>query len=105
MVWFWLAVTIVFEVLGTMALKYSEGLTKMVPSIAIFVCYGIAFSIFAKVVTVLPVHLAYALWSGIGTMLITVIGILLFKQSLTAMQVILMVLIVGGSIGLKLTLK
>ncbi|OZI11432.1 QacE family quaternary ammonium compound efflux SMR transporter [Bacillaceae bacterium SAS-127] len=101
--WLLLLVTIVFEVAGTISMKLSDGLTKGLPSLMIFVSYGICFSIFAIVVKKIDLSIAYALWSGLGTLFVTLISVWAFKEQLNLTQMFCIVAIVAGVVGLKLT--
>lgn len=94
---------ILFEVMGTTCMKLSEGFTKTLPSIMIFVFYGISFALFTLALKRLEVSLAYAIWSGIGTLSITAIGILYFDETLTALKVGSIALIIIGVVGLNLS--
>ena len=99
----YLALAILFEIMGTTSMKLSAGFTKTLPSILIFVFYGISFSLFTLALKRLEVSLAYAIWSGIGTMVITTIGIFYFDETLTALKVGSIVLIIVGVVGLNLS--
>lgn len=101
--WLLLLVTIIFEVAGTIAMKLSNGLTKLVPSVLIFVFYGICFSIFAIVVKKINLSIAYAIWSGLGTLLITIISVYFFKEHINLFQALCILFIVLGVIGLKVS--
>jgi len=70
------------EVIATAALKLSEGFTKLVPSIVVVVGYGLSFYLLSLSLKVLPIGLAYALWSGIGIVLTVIAGILLWREPL-----------------------
>ncbi|KGK99663.1 membrane protein [Methanococcoides methylutens] len=94
---------ILFEVMGTTCMKLSEGFTKTLPSIMIFVFYGVSFTLFTLALKRLEVSLAYAIWSGIGTLSITAIGIFYFDETLTALKVGSIALIIIGVIGLNLS--
>lgn len=94
---------ILFEVMGTTCMKISEGFTKTLPSILIFVFYGISFILFTLALKRLEVSLAYAIWSGIGTLSITLIGLIYFDESLTALKVGSIALIIIGVVGLNLS--
>ncbi|WP_445475564.1 DMT family transporter [Methanococcoides methylutens] len=94
---------ILFEVMGTTCMKLSEGFTKTLPSIMIFLFYGISFALFTLALKRLEVSLAYAIWSGIGTLSITAIGIFYFDETLTALKVGSIALIIIGVIGLNLS--
>jgi len=99
--WVYLAVAIVFEVIGTASMKMSEGFTRLLPSINIFVCYAIAFVFLTLTLKRLDLGLVYALWAGIGTALICVISYFLFGEPMNAIKVVSITLIIVGVIGLK----
>jgi small multidrug resistance pump len=101
--WVYLILAIIFEVLGTTCMKLSEGFTKTLPSVLMFVLYGACFSVLTLSLKKLDVSLAYAVWSGMGTALIATIGILWFKEPLTVWKLISLALIVAGVIGLNLS--
>lgn len=101
--WVYLILAIIFEVLGTTCMKLSEGFTKTLPSVLIFVFYGACFSVLTLALKKFDVSLAYAVWSGMGTALIAAIGILWFKEPLTAWKLISLALIIAGVIGLNLS--
>ena len=103
MYWLYLALGIVFEVLGTICMKLAEGFTKLVPSVLVFVFYGLAL---ASLVLVLKkmgeISVVYAIWASAGTALIAVIGIIWFKDPVSPAKVISLVLIILGILGLEL---
>ena len=80
--WLFLFVAIVSEVVATSSLKSSDGFTRLWPSVAVVVGYGIAFYFLALTLRVIPMGVVYAVWSGIGIVLITLVGWLLFSQKL-----------------------
>lgn len=98
----YLLIAILFEVAGTTALKYSAGFTRLVPSILVAVCYGISFLVFARTLKQVDIGAGYAIWSGLGTALIAIIGVILFKESMTSLKVLAMLLIIAGVVGLQL---
>ena len=100
--WLYLAGAILFEVAGTTSMKLSYGFTRLVPSILIFVFYAISFVAFTLAVRKIDMSVSYAIWSGIGTAMIAIIGVIYFKEHMTALRFISMVLIVMGVIGLNL---
>lgn len=100
--WLVLALGIVFEVLGTVCMKLAEGFTKLVPSIFVFVFYGLALACLVVVLKKMEVSIAYAIWASAGIVLIAVIGIIYFKEPVTAIKVISIVLIIAGILGLEL---
>lgn len=97
-----LSIAILFEVAGTLAMKASDGLTRAVPIALMVLFYGVAFIFLSLSIKKIEVGMAYAIWSGVGTALITAAGILLFKESMSAMKLASIGLIIIGVIGLKL---
>ncbi len=94
--WWILAIAIIAEVIATSALKVSEGFTRLIPSLVVVVGYGIAFYGLALTLKTIPVGVAYAIWSGMGIVLVTLIGWFLFDQKLDPAAIIGMVLIIAG---------
>ncbi|MBK1664532.1 ligand-binding protein SH3 [Rhodospirillum rubrum] len=105
MTWLILTGAILFELAGTTAMKLSEGFTRLLPSVALVVCYVISFALLTLTLKKMDVSIAYAIWSGAGTVLITVIGILVFKEPATLLKVLCIALIVAGVVGLNLLSK
>jgi small multidrug resistance pump len=101
--WIYLVLAILLEVSGTTCMKLSAGFTKTLPSILMFVLYGASFSVLTLALKKLDVSLAYAVWSGMGTALIATIGVLWFKEPLTALKLLSLALIIAGVIGLNLS--
>lgn len=101
MAWLLLAVAIVFEVVGTSALKLSDGFTRLWPSVTVIVCYGLAFVCLARVLRHIEVGIAYAVWAGAGTALIALIGIAWFGESVTTLKLTSLALVVAGVVGLN----
>lgn len=99
--WIYLILAIVFEVCGTTSMKLSEGFIKIIPSILIFVCYGISFTFLTLSLKKFEISIAYSVWSGLGTTLVASIGIILFRESMTVIKFISMILIIMGVIGLN----
>lgn len=100
--WLMLVGAIFFEVAGTTCMKLSEGFTRPLPSVLIFVFYGVAFSLLTLALKKIDVSVAYAVWSAIGTAVIAGIGIVWFEEPLTALKVVSLLLIVAGVVGLNL---
>ena len=100
--WLYLVIAIVLEVIGTTCMKLSEGFTKTLPSVLMFVLYALSFSALTLALKKVQVSIAYAIWSGMGTALIATIGVLWFKEPLTMLKLISLVLIILGVIGLNL---
>lgn len=101
MKWLILLAGIVFEVLGTVMMKYAEGFTKLVPSILVFVFYAISLGALVFVLEKMEVGNAYAIWASAGTALIAIIGIIFFKESVSPAKIISIGLIILGIIGLE----
>lgn len=100
--YFHLAIAIVAEVIGTSALKTTEGFTRPLPSAIVVVSYGVSFYFLAQALRVIPVGVAYAIWSGVGIGLITLIGWIVFKQVLDAAALAGIALIVAGVIVIQM---
>ena len=94
--WFLLGVAVMFETIGTTALKASQGLTRPWPSVLVLLAYGVSFYLLARVLLYIPVGVAYAIWSGLGVVLIALIGWLVFAQRLDTPAVIGLGLIITG---------
>jgi len=99
--WLALAGAIVLEIAGTVSMKVSHGFTRSVPSVLLFVFYALSFGLMTVAVKKIDMSVSYAIWSGVGTATIAVIGVFAFRESLTAAQVVSIVLIVAGVIGLR----
>ena len=97
----YLLLAILFEVAGTTQMKFSEGFTQIQPSVLIFVFYIISFVFLALTLKRLEVSFAYAIWSGIGTLLIAFIGVFFFHEPINMMRLFSLGLIVIGVVGLK----
>ncbi|NPV87114.1 MAG: multidrug efflux SMR transporter [Anaerolineae bacterium] len=102
MSWIYLTLAILFEVSGTTAMKFSKGFTKLLPSLLVFLFYVISTGFLNLAVKRLDISLIYAIWSGVGTALITIIGILWFREPGTTLKLISIFLIIIGVIGLNL---
>jgi small multidrug resistance pump len=100
--WVYLVFAILTEVAGTTSMKISEGFTRLVPSVFIFVFYGVSLVLLTLSLKKLDVSLAYAVWSGMGTALIATIGILWFREPMTAIKLASLALIIIGVLGLNL---
>jgi multidrug transporter EmrE-like cation transporter len=103
--WLTLALAILAEVIGTSALKASEGFSRLLPSVVVIAGYGIAFYFLSLTLRHIPVGIAYAVWSGAGTILITLIGVLAFRQKIDLAGIAGITLIVAGVLILNLLSK
>lgn len=84
-------------------MKLSNGFSKLIPSILIFVFYAASFSVFTLALKKIDVSIGYAIWAGLGTALITVIGIFWFKEPVNALKMISLIVVIAGVIGLNLS--
>ena len=94
--WFYLALAIVFEVFATTMLKIAAGAPSWAPGLAVAVGYGAAFVCLGLALRVLPVGVAYAIWSGVGTALVALVGWAAFGQKLTLAGATGIALIIAG---------
>ena len=101
----WLAIAIVAEVVATSALKASENFTRLWPSCVVVVGYGLAFYFISLAIKTVPLGVAYAIWSGLGIVLITLAGYLLYQQAIDWPAGIGMALIVAGVVVIQLFSK
>jgi small multidrug resistance pump len=101
--WIFLTGAIASEVVATASLKLSNGLTRPAPTVVVAVGYLLSFVLLAQALKLqLQVSIAYAIWSGVGTAAITVIGILLLNEPLTAGKALGIALVIGGVVMLNL---
>jgi small multidrug resistance pump len=84
-------------------MKLSAGFTQLLPSVSMIIFYGISLTSLTIAIKKIDVSVAYAVWSGLGTVLIATIGILWFKEPATALKIISLGLVVIGVIGLNLS--
>lgn len=92
----YLVIAIIAEVFATSALKASEGFSRLGPVVWVVIGYGIAFYCMSVVIKTLPVGIVYAIWAGVGIVLISLIGLFVFKQKLDLPAVIGIALIIAG---------
>jgi small multidrug resistance pump len=101
----WLGIAIVAEVIGTSTLKASEGFTRLLPSVVTAIGYGVAFYCLSHSMKTVPVGVGYAIWSGVGIVLITAIAWIAFKQRLDLPALAGMGLIISGVLVINLFSK
>ncbi|MFC5342723.1 multidrug efflux SMR transporter [Brevundimonas staleyi] len=94
-----------FEVAGTTLLQKSEQFTRLWPTLGMAACYGLAFYLLSICLRQMPVGIAYAVWSGLGVVLISVIGLVVFRQKLDAPALLGLTMIVGGVVVINLFSK
>lgn len=100
-----LVVAIVFEVLGTSAMQAAQHFTRLVPTAMMLVCYAIAFFFLSWSLRYVPVGIAYAIWSGLGIVLISAVGYFVFGQKLDLAALVGLGLIIAGVLVLNLFSK
>lgn len=103
MSWLYLIIAGVFEIIWATYLKFSEGFTKINYSIYTIVGMVISFYFLAKATKILPIGTAYAIWTGIGAIGAVIVGVFIFKESITFIRGFFVILLLVGIIGLKFT--
>ena len=103
MAWIYLLIAGLFETAWAIGLKYSEGFTKLGPSLFTAAAMIISLYLLSLALRTLPVGTGYAVWTGIGTVGAAILGIVLFEESRAIPRILCIFLIVAGIIGLKLT--
>jgi small multidrug resistance pump len=103
MSWLYLVLAIVLEVSGTTSMKLSQGFTQMLPSVLMFLFYGLSLGALTLALKSIDVSVAYAVWSGLGTALIATVGVLWLKEPLYTLKIVSLMLIIIGVIGLNLS--
>uniref|UniRef100_Q3ARL8 SMR drug efflux transporter n=1 Tax=Chlorobium chlorochromatii (strain CaD3) TaxID=340177 RepID=Q3ARL8_CHLCH len=98
--WLYLTLAIFLEVAGTTSMKLSEGFSKWLPTLFVFVFYGLSFTFVAQALKILPVSITYAIWSAVGTAAIAIIGIVWFGEQMSALKLGSLLLIIIGVMGL-----
>ncbi|MCE8026306.1 multidrug efflux SMR transporter [Halomonas sp. MCCC 1A11058] len=102
MAFVYLALAIVAEVVATSALKATHGFTRLVPSLVVVVGYAIAFYMLSLVLRTIPVGIAYAIWAGLGIVLVALVGIVVYGQRPDLPAVLGIALIVAGVVVIQL---
>ena len=103
MAWVWLVLAGLLEVVWAVGLKYSEGFTRLVPSVVTAVAAAASFWLRAVALKHIPLGTGYVIWVGIGAVGTALVGMWLFQEPATAARLVCIGLIVAGIIGLKLT--
>ena len=99
-----LIMAILFETIGTTALKLSQGFTVVIPSVLTVVFYILCFWLLAQALKHIDVSIAYAIWGAFGILLISIIGMVFFKEPVSITKIISILLIIVGTIGLRLAI-
>jgi small multidrug resistance pump len=101
--WVFLGLAIAFEVIGTIALRYSNGFKVLLPSVLVVIGYGASFYFLALALKQrVPLSSAYAIWSAVGTAVIAAAGVLLFSERINALKIIGIAAIIVGVVALNL---
>jgi small multidrug resistance pump len=101
--WIYLAAAIATEVIGTVALRYTDGFTNPGPSVLVVATYGISLWLTALALRELEISLAYAVWAGVGTAAVAVIGMTALGESVNALKLASIALVIGGVVGLNVS--
>lgn len=102
MAWVYLVAAALFECGWAIGLKYTEGFTKLTPSVLTVIGMAISFWLLSLALKTIPIGTAYAIWVGLGAVGVAILGMVLFGESREMMKIICLALIVTGVIGLKL---
>ncbi|MEO8997960.1 MAG: quaternary ammonium compound efflux SMR transporter SugE [Rhodanobacter sp.] len=103
MAWIYLLLAGLFEVIWAIGLKYTEGFTRLWPTVGTLAAMAVSIALLAMAVKTLPIGTAYAIWTGIGAVGAVALGIVLFGDPATLPRLLCVALIVVGIVGLKLT--
>ena len=103
MCWAWLFLAIALEVAATVFMKLSDGFSRIIPTAMMGVLYALSFVPLAIALKKMEVGTAYAVWSAVGTAMVTMIGILLFKETVSAMKIISIAMIIVGVVFLSMS--
>lgn len=101
--WSYLALAIFFEVAGTTAMKISDGFSKFWPSVAMLVFYLLSLSALTFSLKKIELSVAYAVWGGVGTALVAIVGFVWFHEYVTTLKIVSLILVVSGVIGLHMS--
>lgn len=102
MAWVYLFLAGAFEIVWATGLKYTDGFTRLWPSVGTVAGMAVSFLFLALALKTIPMGTAYAVWTGIGAVGVAILGILFFGESRDAMRLIFIFVIVAGIVGLKL---
>ena len=100
---FYLAAAIILEICGTISLKLSQGFTRLGPAGVVVICYAASFALLSLALRGIDLSIAYAVWSGVGTAIVAVIGIVWFGEPAGGWKLLFLALIVLGVAGLHLS--
>jgi small multidrug resistance pump len=98
-----LALAIVSEVIGTVLLRVSDGMSKLVPSVGMLAAYGVSVYLLALVLKQLDIGFTYAVWSGVGTAMVAVIGFAAWDEPMGALKLLSIGAVIAGVVGLNVS--
>ena len=101
--WFLLSMAILFEIAGTTSMKLSDGFSNLWPTVLVFIFYGFCFAAMIFALKHVDLGTAYAVWAGVGTAVVAIIGAMVFGESMTVGKVVCIALIIAGVVGLRLS--
>jgi small multidrug resistance pump len=101
--WIYLAAAIATEVVGTVFLRYTDGFTRLAPSILVLVTYAGSLWLTALALKQLEISLAYAVWAGVGTAAVAIIGMTMLGESVNTLKLASIALVITGVVGLNLS--
>ena len=101
MSWVFLIIAGAFEIAWAIGLKYTDGFTRLWPSVGTILAMGVSFWFLSYALRVIPIGTAYAVWTGIGAVGVAILGMILFGESRNAFRLLCILAIVGGIAGLK----
>jgi small multidrug resistance pump len=101
--WIYLSAAIVTEVIGTVFLRYTDGFTRPVPSIVVVVTYVVSIWLTALALKSLEISLAYAVWAGVGTAAVAIIGMAALGETVNGLKLASIALVISGVVGLNLS--
>ena len=103
--WIFLVIAGFLEICWAIGLKYTEGFTKIIPSVFTLITLALSMFMLAKAAQVIPIGTAYGIWVGIGALGAAIMGIILFQESASPSRIFFLILLLVAIIGLKLTSK
>ena len=103
--WLYLAIAIISEITATSSLKASEGFTKLLPSMAVVIGYGLSFYFLSLTLKVIPIGITYAIWAGLGIVLLAIVGWVFYGQKLDTAAIVGIGFILAGVLIMNLFSK
>jgi small multidrug resistance pump len=101
--WIYLSAAIVTEVVGTVFLRFTDGFTRPVPSVVVVITYVASIWLTALALRELEISLVYAIWAGVGTAAVAIIGMTALGETVNGLKLASIALVIGGVVGLNLS--